>query len=51
MKMSLDNKLGFSDSNQMHKPRDEQGGTWGISHADRMHLGVLLTSLNHKAFI
>lgn len=49
--MSLDNKLEFSDSNHMHKPRDEQGGTWGISHDDRVRLGVLLTSLSHKAFI
>lgn len=49
--MSLDKELEFSDSNQMHKPGDEQGGTWGGSDAGRAHLGILLTSLSGKTCI
>lgn len=47
--MSLDKELEFSDNNQMHKSGDEQGGTWGVSGAGRVRLGVLLTSLSNKA--
>ena len=49
--MSLDKELEFSDSNEMHKPGHEQGGTWGVSDAGRARLGVLLTSLSHKTCI
>lgn len=48
--MSLDKELEFSDNNQMHKPGSEQGGTWGVTDADRACLGVL-TYLSHKACI
>lgn len=33
--MSLDKELEFSDSSQNAQARDEQGGTWWVSDADK----------------
>lgn len=49
--MSLDKELAFSDSSQRHKPGMSRVGLGRCLMLTRVHLGVTLTSLSHKACI